>query len=171
VGELKILAFAVVNQSDVAAVVRVSVMSKAVTVDGGGEVTLKLEPSGQVEVRVQLAPRRVNPAYSRDIVVQNLLDASNVCAVTVLSSNVDPHRLAYHASFYKLVGVGCRCIACVGGAHALHAGALVQPVGNGRGGLQRHHDQRAEPAPRARDEPVRPPRGAGARAASRAGGV
>lgn len=100
VGSRKSSQIVVSNRSDLTARVDLRFVSKVLSMYRD-EMAI---PGGQsVHLTIDYSPRRVNPSYSKQITVANLLNRRNDQVIDVRGKNVDKQRISFHSLFYRIL--------------------------------------------------------------------
>ena len=88
-----------VNHSELPASMEVSLASQSVRVR---RMALHLAARASHELKLDFVPRKVNPAYHKDIAIANVHNAANRLTLRLTAVIVDEHRVLFHSTFYQL---------------------------------------------------------------------
>ncbi|KAL1530705.1 hypothetical protein AB1Y20_001604 [Prymnesium parvum] len=135
------------NLSDLPAIIKVSMKSKAsltfascLHVLSTAETRIVVPPRQTHDIKFDFVPRRVNPAYRKQVTITNLMNASDEHLIEFVASNVDRHNISFHSLFYKLsllrplndsagALLGSRRISCVSSDGSALAVEQPAPLG------------------------------------------
>ena len=92
------------NLSELPAVVSISFNSKVLSLAVPQRV-VTIAPRQAHELRFDFVPRRVNPAYRKQVTITNLKNEGDEHLVEFVANNVDRHNISFHSLFYTLVRV------------------------------------------------------------------
>ena len=89
------------NLSELPAVVSISFNSKVLSLAVPQRV-VTIAPRQAHELRFDFVPRRVNPAYRKQVTITNLKNEGDEHLVEFVANNVDRHNISFHSLFYTL---------------------------------------------------------------------
>jgi hypothetical protein len=100
VSTLKSTSINVRNCSDLPAVVELRYTSKIIS-SIRGEIIIPAQQN--LEIKLDIYPRKVNPDYKKEIILANLLNPDNDQTIILHSTNVDKQRVTLHSLFYHIL--------------------------------------------------------------------
>ncbi|KAL3907212.1 MAG: hypothetical protein SGPRY_010257, partial [Prymnesium sp.] len=66
------------------------------------ETRIDVLPRQSHDIKFDFVPRRVNPAYRKQVTITNLMNPEDEHLIEFFANNVDRHNISFHSLFYKL---------------------------------------------------------------------
>ncbi|GJQ10785.1 hypothetical protein GpartN1_g2576.t1 [Galdieria partita] len=90
----------ITNMSELPALISLRYSSKAVFIESQ-EVTIP--PRRSYTLPIHYIPRTITSEYKKQIRIINRKNRTNDCIISLKASNIDRHRVVFHAKFYELL--------------------------------------------------------------------